>query len=209
MSAPDFISRLAARASAAASTARPRIRSRFEDVRGSDLTVVDSERPAARAPALRASRPLHTDASNEHRRESAPYATQRNDAPPTEDAPAATASPVARMVAMTESSRPPPVASEPAVAVHRTEHVVETHTDRTVVVRAVPVVAAATRVPPPSAGSGDATPVVEPAVRITIGRVEVRAAAPAPPALPAPRRPPRQTEALPLHDYLRGHRRPQ
>jgi hypothetical protein len=110
--------------------------------------------------------------------------------------------------ALPPSTAPQPdaVRSEPVI-VERSERV-ETDSDRSVVVRAVPVVAAPVRPPAPGADQTDASAAAdpEPVVRITIGRVEVRAAAPPPPAVPAPRRPAPKTDALPLHDYLRGRR---
>lgn len=51
----------------------------------------------------------------------------------------------------------------------------------------------------PSAETGTA-PAAEPVIRVTIGRIEVRAAAPAPPPAPAPRP---AGPRLSLEDYLR------
>ncbi len=105
-----------------------------------------------------------------------------------------TASPVLETV--TDSPR------DPADVRDRTTHRVE------VIVPAVPVVAAAVRdvaavdrpaeTNPQDAGA--------PVVRISIGRVEVRAAPPAAPPVRRERPAVVREDPLPLHDYLRGRR---
>ncbi|HEY4588516.1 MAG TPA: hypothetical protein VII86_04790, partial [Thermoanaerobaculia bacterium] len=58
--------------------------------------------------------------------------------------------------------------------------------------------------PSPRAEAGPAAaPASEPTIRVTIGRIEVRAAAPAPPPAPAPRP---AAPRLTLEDYLRRRR---
>jgi hypothetical protein len=201
----DFIARLAARAAGGAASARPRVPSRFEAMRGADLTVVAEEVPAPpiREPAqspttfTRVPSPLTPVRGYPARRHDR-VETVREQTVVGRQLEADTATAGAEPTA---SPSPPGPLREVHSVVERAAAAAAPVAP--VITRAVPVVTE------PVTHQFSSASVDEPAapdVRISIGRVEIRAAPPPPPA-PRPARPPAgKPDPLPLREYLRGRR---
>jgi len=209
----DFLSRMAARAVGEAAAARPRVPGLFEAPAAAVealLEIVDEEVVAPRpVPAREEGRPERSST-----RAASPSAPTRAVAEPVTATPGAQAArPAPRpheiagappAISGVERREPPP---EPVEA--RRDLVAVTVPDlggRPVasaaprVTPAVPAVAAAREPAPPAPPHRD-----EPAVRVHIGRLEVRANLEQP-APEQPRREAARADALSLSDYLRGKR---
>jgi hypothetical protein len=220
-----FLARLAARAAGEAAGAMPRLPARFEGpaaglpvpARGTDLEapapLADLEpgdrrgsTPAAKAAAAPHTAPIATGEPGGR-----PMAGVAVDAsPPVRVRPRAGASRVPGsgtdplgVVADAAAAIASPAPSRGGLASRGPDIAPREPRPPLAPVAALPASAAA---PAESAGGRPGAPGREPdVIRVTIGRVEIRAAVPPPASRPAPTASPRPA-AMPLGDYLRGRR---
>jgi hypothetical protein len=218
----DFLSRVAARATGEPPVARPRVHARFERPEAADVGVeiVDEEAVARAAPA-RADAPQTEanagsatvsdrsgprggpDVTTAQRPVERSLSGPAPDEPPTTlPAPHTQAAPP--QAPMLEPPRADRASEEPESVVALDLPSTSTADRRTPLPLAVPAAPAAPAVPPLAVPEG-AAPREEHAVRVHIGRLEVRANLQHAPPQPPPREQARQP-ALSLAEYLRGKR---